>query len=119
METTLTMEQSAELVGFGVPQEKASLQVPVDAPYRTSGIRLAPVFSIGDLLAILPKEIEIIGMVHSLGVMWNSAANPKEWNVHYVHDIHVIHTRNSELVDALYQMIGLIIERKYVKPQEL
>lgn len=119
MKTTLTVEQSAELIGLGVNSERASQFIPVDAPYRTSGVRLAPVFILGDLLAMFPKEIEIIGLAHSLGVMWDSAANPKEWNVHYVYDLHVVDVRNSELIEALYQMLCLLIGRRYVKAEEL
>ena len=43
MKTNLTVEQSAELIRLGINPERASIQMPVDAPYRTSGIRLAPV----------------------------------------------------------------------------
>lgn len=119
MRTNLTVDQSAELIGRRINPERASIKMPVDAPYRTSGIVLMPVFSIGDLFSMLPKEVEIIGAVHSLGIIWDSAVKPKEWNVHYFHDLHVVNVSNSELIDALHQMLCRLIDSKYVKAEEL
>lgn len=58
MKTTLTAEQSAELIKHGVDKDKASLMQDDDRgrwPYPS-----VPIFTLADLLALLPKNIDTI-----------------------------------------------------------
>lgn len=57
MKTTLSPQESANLIAKGISADKASVNCPVDAPYRTSGIYLAPIFTLADILGLLPKKL--------------------------------------------------------------
>lgn len=106
MKNCLSIEQSSELIKRGVSGDKASVKCPIDAPYRTSGIYIASVFTLADLLSLLPKEID--GCNLAIG------ASKEEWRVAYelseldVDGDNFVITRTiiiqfaKELVDALF-----------------
>lgn len=112
MKTNLTVYQSAELIGWGINPERASIKMPVDAPYWTSGIVLVPVFNIGDLFAMLPKRINLPGFISPMSVTWYDGY----WRVKYAG---VLSFEDMELCDALFRMMIELIKNKYVNPSEL
>ena len=111
MKTNLTVEQSAELIRLGINPERASIQMPVDAPYRTSGIRLAPVFNIGDLMAMLPPAIGAYHASCVFCISWDCKA--KVWRAYYLgHDD--FDCTSTELIDALYELAVMLRNKKYI-----
>lgn len=113
MKTTLTKEQSQHLIDLGVPKEKASDSwhfKPVDVYY--------PIFTLSDLLEILPPEIwnfDIEGNMQFSMVYENG-----KWNVSYTEEYYERHKccigySKEELVDALYELCVWTIENGYLK----
>lgn len=116
MKTALSIEQSAELIKRGVNVNKASVKCPIDAPYRTSGIYVASVFTVADLLSLLPKHIPFANVEWYLNIQWDIVDN--KWYVQYLdfdHDDEVVKEEEApELIDALYQLIlGVINHVKF------
>lgn len=109
MKTNLTIEQSAELIRLGVSEDAASLQMCDNAPYRVSGIRLVSVFSVGDLLAMLP---ETISSYHSYDfcLAWENGA----WRAHYI-GLDNFDKTSAELIDALFQLVVAIINSEIIE----
>lgn len=111
MKTTLTIEQSAELVKRGVSADKASVKYPIDAPYRTSGIYIASVFALTDLFALLPKHIPFANAEWYLNIQWDILDN--KWHVQYLdfdhYDEVVKEEEAPELIDALYLLALAVI----------
>lgn len=103
MKTQLTKEQSAHLINLGVPKEKAS---EFDHDCRVD------VFSLTDLLEILPKEIEYQDLKYQIRIEWD-----EEWYADYVEDGYsgVITAKAEELIDALYELCVWCLESKYLK----
>lgn len=111
MKTTLTIEQSADLIKRGVSVDKASVKYPIDAPYRTSGIYVASVFTIADLLSLLPKHIPFANAEWYLNIQWDISWG--KWYVQYLdfdHDDEVVKEEEApELIDALYLLTLAVI----------
>lgn len=115
MKTILTIQESAELIKRGVSINKASVKCPIDAPYRTSGIYIASVFTLADLLSLLPKVIWYGGRVpFTLDIY----ADEDGWQMTYTSP----HSRNKEgwnyaeeLIDALFTLLLWAIDHNHVK----
>ena len=63
MKTQLTAEESAKLIELGVSPERASERTPDYTDINNTGRplerrELLPIFTLTDLIGILPKEIE-------------------------------------------------------------
>lgn len=95
MKTELTIEESAKLVELGVYPKWAELIV------ERGG---TPVITFEDILELLPKEVN----GHPLDILWDRYCN--EWQV--VHIGLGNGCRDSELINALYQLLIKIIENK-------
>lgn len=119
MKTILTIEQSAELIKRGVSSDKASVKYPIDAPYRTSGIYIASVFTLADLLSLLPKTINpgryYLDLSYGFGdwtasyILWDDCDEGT-----YIRDTQGEKTAD-ELVDALYKLLLWAIDNNHVK----
>lgn len=115
MKTKLTKEQSTHLIELGVPYTKAGGR---DVEYTDHIPRRLPIFTIIDLLEILPKEIDIskFYMIRRDG----------EWDVGYCYyngdELYPFHDldfdsfkHKEELIDALYELTVWSIENGHLK----
>lgn len=105
MKTTLTIDQSAELIKRGVSIDKASRRTP---DYHDT-----PIFTLADLLSLLPKEIE--NGLYSLDLM----ADNVEWDsvyssAHVGYDPYFV-ANEKELIDVLYKTLLWTIDHNHVK----
>lgn len=116
MKTTLTIEQSAELIKRGVSEEKAS-EIFIDAgehgmfstPKATSMMLecareakvISPIFTLADLLSLLPKKIDDTYRLKIQSCDWPAwtvcykdfQSGAKGWH------------QSIELIDALYKLM--------------
>ena len=126
MKTTLTIEQSAELIKRGVSAEKASMsnatmQAAVDARGIVR-IPRQPIFTLADLLSLLPKEITVTMEsydVDRLACLHISSTNEK-WYVSYKYEFEEREYwckmfNSEELIDALYKLMIWAIAHNHVK----
>lgn len=111
METTLSIEHSNKLFECGIDIINASVPYTYDAPYRTSGVGVGYVFSVGDLIAMLPETIKI-GEDNTCE--FNIKLHDKIWCVCYLNEANIVwlETKATNLPDALYFMIIKLIENK-------
>lgn len=127
MKTKLTLEESARLIELGIDLKMASECVSAMKVYASGRgiIRLPesnPIFTLPDLLSILPKEIDYNGLTYELN-LWVYKAT---WYIEYVVETEfnqwdALNTDNfdsPELIDALYQLLIWAIENNYVKPNK-
>lgn len=119
MKTELTIEESAHLIELGVDPKLASEIKEFDDEVSQWTHRGAPIFTLTDILTILPKEI---GDVDN----WlDITGDHVDWTVEYeytCYDGQVDAFDNScfyspELIDALYQLLCWTIEKGYYKPK--
>ena len=108
MKTKLTTEQSKHLIELGVPEEKAT-RVEFYGAYKTN-----PIFTLTDLLDILPKEIEPKNGNACLEIqMFNDTCC-----VSYEYTGHggcKAYFDADELIDALYELVVWCIENSHLK----
>jgi len=128
MKTELTIGQSQRLIELGVDADKASAmddkRTIIDGyPIFVPGYN--PIFTLADLLGILPKKIEAkiqnVRRIVQLEVRWYGDC----WLVRYS-DIHddIINDKTNpklayELIDALYDMLVWCIENKYLTTNQI
>ena len=124
MKTQLTAEESAKLIELGVSPERAS-EIKVEVKESSRGCPniycsevKRPIFTLTDILDILPKEINAFGIPARLQ-MYNHPA--EYWIVSYVtYDGGTLTYQNpcsaeKELIDALYSLLVWCLEKGYVK----
>jgi hypothetical protein len=122
MKTQLTASESAKLIELGVSPERASERnSSVAYGNGARGIMKSPeipIFTLADILDILPKEINAFGIPARLH-MYNHPA--EYWIVSYVtYDGGTLTYHNpcsaeKELIDALYSLLVWRLEKGYVK----
>lgn len=121
MKQTLSAEQSATLIAKGISADKASEK---KREYTSLGtpIGYTPIFTLSDLLSLLPKEItvtmEFYG-VDRLACLHISSTNEK-WYVSYKYEFeereYWCKMFNSEdITDALYKLLLWAIDHNHVK----
>ena len=114
MNTRLTIEESARLIKLGVDEKLAS-GYEEDA----KNCRYAPVFTLTDVLSILPKEIEYDGLIYGVNIWVDGSV----WNVEYsaekgVYDFLINSNIDSpELIDALNQLLIWCFENHYINTE--
>jgi len=123
MRTKLTIEQSNRLIELGVNPYLASSKVVGKHPITENELQY-PIFTIADLLSILPKKIEAeiqhVRRIVQLEVRWIEDC----WLVRYsdIHDDIIDDKTNPklayELIDALYSLVVWCIENKYLNNNE-
>lgn len=110
MKTTLTIEQSAELIKRGVSPERAT-RVPLCATSPDEPRWSEPIFTLADLLSLLPKHIPFANAEWYLNIQWDILDN--KWHVQYLdfdHDDEVVKEEEApELIDALYLLTLAVI----------
>jgi len=110
MKTKLTIEQSQRLIELGVNPYLASNKVVEKHPITENELQY-PIFTLSDLLSILPKEIEDEVDTYRLEMFWD--ANDTEWEAAYSEQkkSEVIEFFIApELIDALYSLAVWLIE---------
>ena len=107
MKTQLTKEQSQHLIDLGVPKEKASDKIS----YGFLGYD--PIFTLTDLLEILPKEIELDRKPKHFAQL-NILYRFEKWLVEY-QDITLSVKIKEELIDSLYELCVWCLENNYLK----
>ncbi len=113
MKTTLTIEQSAELIKRGVSANRAHEIKVYDDPVSEWTHKGCPLFTLTDLLSLLPKEIE--NGLYSLDLM----ADNVEWDsvyssAHEGYDPYFV-ANEKELIDVLYKTLLWAIDNNHVK----
>ena len=123
MKTTLTIEESAKLIELGVDPKLASMEESVGSTnpqgYGGMVIRYKPIFTLADILLILPKEIndgynlniDVTGKYYGAAyVCWDEDENGKA----VIKNI-IFEAITPELIDALYQLLIWVIENALSK----
>lgn len=117
MKTKLTIEQSTNLIEHGIKEYKATAWMNI-TEFSPNDY---PVFTLADLLSILPKmietEIQNVRRIVQLEIRWYGDC----WLVRYS-DLHgdIVDDKTppvfaSELIDALYSMAVWLIENKLLQ----
>lgn len=106
--TVLTIEESLKLTSLGVPEGEATYLGDDNEEY---------VFTLTDLLSILPKKITDRRKVYNLTIGVNSE---DLWYVKYINSLDDWDSLNSyqdaeELCDCIYDMIVWLKENKELK----
>ncbi len=119
MKPQLTASESAKLIELGVSPERASkIKVEVEEPSRgcpniyCSDVK-RPIFTLADILDILPKEVKIHRDGDALSMIYHCG----QWRVGYSNCAEYCnHTKVApELIDALYSLLVWVIDHKHVK----
>ncbi len=122
MKTQLTAEQSAKLIELGVSPERAS-EIKVEVKESSRGCPniycsevKRPIFTLTDILDILPKEIRHNSCTYKLNIDYPpigmvAARYNTEWD-----DLDSLTgCLCKELIDALYSLLVWCLEKGYVK----
>lgn len=119
MKTQLNAEQSAKLIELGVSPERASeIKVEVNEPSRgcpniyCSEVK-HPIFTLADILDILPKEIEDCHLSIESFKETHYVAYIRDSNDDYL----IPHKNAPELIDALYSLLVWRLEKGYIKTE--
>lgn len=145
MKTTLTIQESATLISKGVSPERASMvcmdfngtyayvcggeaQTVRDCVNGKFYVEESRVFTLTDLLSLLPKEIEVDFPDADGGIdiedcylctQWcinGDYADNHQWCVFYTPGFQVVgDSCAKELIDALYKLLLWAIDRNHVK----
>lgn len=114
MKTTLTIEQSARLIDLGIDAKLASEieYRPKSGGYGRIGYR---VYSLADLLSILPKEIEDNGVTEDLNIIMSNDSVYVSYP--YIHERLKVFIVARELIDALYQLLIWCLENNFINKE--
>lgn len=110
MKTTLTIEQSAELIKRGVSAEMAT-RVPLCATSPDEPRWSEPIFTIADLLSLLPKSIEYNGYAEAKLNIYTRPHRRECWVAKYIVSAKTIpyDGAGEELIDALYEVLWKLL----------
>lgn len=113
MKQMLSVEQSSELIKRGVSEERAS-EYKLNPAFDDLALEWRkpfPVFTLADLLSLLPKHIPFANAEWYLNIQWDIVDN--KWYVQYLdfdHDDEVVKEEEApELIDALYLLTLAVI----------
>lgn len=117
MKQNLTIEQSAELIKRGVSESIVTTWVPI-VNDRGFTYKHAPIFTLADVCALLPKEIVTDTImcdddVCPISIRWDT--NCQKWFVGYDLIPHPVGVgMDSELIDALFSTSCWVIEKNFL-----
>lgn len=111
MKQHISVEQTNYLIDLGVDANKRSMSIN-DWDYNCSAYRSVKVFSLADMLEIIPKEIGHEGWQATIEITWFELY--KEWSIRYlsIDGQYLKAKRAPELIDALYQMMVQCLKKK-------
>lgn len=101
MKQNTTPKQTAKLIELGV--EKPCSIVSVEPIYGMGGISVAKAYSIGELMEMLP------GRINGIDLTIDRYYAFEQWHIYY--DASQYFTKQTELIDALYDMIIMLKEK--------
>ena len=113
MKTALTAEQSAELIKRGVSEGIVTTRIP-KVNGRGFIVEYSPIFTLADLLSLLPKIIRHDSTPFTLDIHANSVG----WQTLYFNpdaDINIGWACTAELIDSLYETLCFLIDHNHVK----
>lgn len=107
MKTRLTIEQSATLIRKGVPNNRAN-----DIETLNDGFRCAPIFTLVDLLSLLPKSIEYGGFAEAKLNIYTRPHRRECWVAKYIVSAKTIpyDGAGEELIDALFEVLFNLLD---------
>lgn len=115
MKTQLDKQQSQHLIDLGVSYKLASTSIGSTAKDKNGGIWSAVyyIFTLTDLLDMLPKEIKIENKEYSLIIEFNSLY---AFAFYYRGNTPSLgKKRKEELIDSLYELCVWTLEQGYLK----
>ena len=118
MKTKLTPEQSAKLIELGVSPERASeSESSVAYGNGARGIMKAPetpIFTLSDLIGILPKSIEHDGYAEAKLNIYTRPRRRECWVAKYIVSAKTIpyDGAGDELIDALYEVLYKLLDNQ-------
>ncbi len=124
MKTELTIEQSQRLIELGVDANKASKEIATTISEQEYSDPCRPIFTLADLLGILPKEIEVESRDGDIDDAWlflvwdtnGDYADNHEWLAAYTAGFTYIANKHApELIDATYSLLIWLIENKHIQ----
>lgn len=124
MKTTLTIQESAELIKRGVKRNKASGTYVGRWEHSSEGSfpdpeSVEPLFTLTDLLSLLPKKI-IFGNRTNCRLKIQPIISSKDcisevWQACYLHTSLKANAEAIELIDALHKLLLWAIDHNHVK----
>lgn len=122
MKTTLTIEESARLIELGVDAKLASVSKYLYNK-NTSQHSKVFIFTLSDILSILPKEITtsetIMGDDFTSDIEINWCSNVRLWKCGYTCLPRPVDVGCApELIDSLNQLLIYVIEQGYLKTEK-
>lgn len=111
MKQNLTIKQSAELIKRGVSPERAT-RVPLCATSPDEPRWSEPIFTIADLLSLLPKSIEYNGYAEAKLNIYTRPHRRECWVAKYIVSAKTISYDGAgeELIDALYEVLWKLLD---------
>lgn len=103
MKTTLTIQESAELIKRGVSANRAHEIKVYDDPVSEWTHKGCPLFTLADLLSLLPQAERDLG-----GIMIDFDVERGKWASTYEFSDYM--AREDELIDSLYKLILLLLD---------
>lgn len=104
MKKHISVEQTNYLIDLGVDADKRSMSIN-EWDYNRSAYCTVTVFSLSDMLDIIPKKISYEGWPATIELSWDQINDG--WIIKYIsiagRCLEI--KRTSELIDALYQMM--------------
>ena len=117
MKKLLSAEQSANLIAKGISADKASEKKREYTDLGTP-IGYTPIFTLADILGLLPKELMIDGVTYYLNMLCMET-----WVANYINAVGddyvtgILHS-TTELIDALYNLLLWCLDNNLIKPTE-
>lgn len=110
MKQYTTPAQTAKLIELG--QQKPCSIASVEPIYGMGGISVAKAYTIGELIDMLPQEINNDTLPDRFGVYID---HNKTWTVEYSNIMgELFSTYRTELIDALYDMVIKLKEEEAI-----
>ena len=111
MKTTLTPEQSAALIAKGISADKASEIKEYDDEVSQWTHRGVTIFTLADLLSLLPKSIEHNGYAEAKLNIYTRPHRRECWVAKYIVSAKTIpyDGAGEELIDALYEVLWKLL----------
>ena len=124
MKKLLSAEQSAILIAKGISANKASERTPDWNDINNTGKplerrELLPIFTLADICALLPKEIERDTINCGLDIYY-SPIGSYFWRASYLTYSYseiqyvAVEKNEEELIDALYSLLCWVIDKGYI-----
>lgn len=121
MKTELTIKESAKLIELGVDANLASSEYIGRSKTYSNGTfadtdSIGPIFTLTDILSILPKEIELGDRTENLNIVMDNCGALVGYPL--IHKTHGAAFVKTELIDSLYQLLIWCLENGHLKTEK-